>query len=380
MALPLRRKDPALSDPPLSATLRDEPYRFGFFQAVRLLERLFPAKGPVGRDLPPDQEAVRFHAHLSMVFPPSEVFDLSLDAQGETAHMTVAFLGLTGPSGALPRHYTELLLERVRQKDYALRDFFDLFNHRLLSLFYRAWEKNRFWTGFERAELEGRRLLAKDPRKHRGYVLEGRARRDVFSQSLLDLAGLGAGALRYRMSVSDRLEGRMAIDDETLRYYGGLLANQHRSASALEGLLADYFGLEVSVEQFRGQWLYLEPENQTSLVEGGNVQLGRNVVVGERFWDVQGRFRVRLGPLGYREFCDFLPCGTAFRPLAHLARLFAGQQFDIDVQVVLRAAEVPWCTLGSSSPDGARLGWNTWIRNQELTHDALDAVFTVQDN
>ncbi len=344
-----------------------------------MLERLSPGRHPVGGDAPPGGEVARFHAHLSLVFPPSEIVDLVAD-DDQAAQVTVAFLGLTGPSGALPRHYTELLLERARHKDFTLRDFLDLFNHRLISLFYRAWEKSRFWTGFERAETYAREKLAADPRLYRSYVLEERSRRDLFSQCLLDLTGLGSGALRYRLSRQDALVPRTAVHDETLRFYAGLLSRQHRSAVGLESMLRDYFGLDVTVEQFRGQWLYLEPENQSCLTEGGNVQLGVNVIAGERFWDMQGRFRVRLGPLNYEQFRDFLPSGTAFRPLAHLSRLYAGEQFDIDVQAVLLAAEVPWCTLGGSADEGARLGWNTWIRNRDLTHDAYDAVFAVHDN
>ena len=58
MATPSRRPDP-----PLSEELFDEPYRFDFFQAVRLLERLGPDAAPVGRDGPPAREVVRFRAH-----------------------------------------------------------------------------------------------------------------------------------------------------------------------------------------------------------------------------------------------------------------------------------------------------------------------------
>jgi type VI secretion system protein ImpH len=381
MAFPLRGEDaPVASQPQLDALLRAEPYRFGFFQAVRILNRLFPDRQPVGGDAPPGDEVVRFHAHLSIDFPPSEIFGLAISADDQRpADMTVAFMGLTGPSGALPRYYTELLMDRVRHKDHTLRAFLDMFNHRLISLFYRAWEKNRFWTGFERAELASREKLAADPRQHRSFILEQRPRLDLFSQCLLDLAGLGTPALRYRSSAQHELQGRTKICDETLRFYSGLLAQQHRCATALEGLLSDYFGLSVTILQFSGQWLYLEPENQSCLTEEGNASLGLNVVVGERFWDMQGKFRIRLGPLNYRQFLDFLPVGTAFRPLAHLARLYSGQQFDIDVQVVLLAAEVPWCQLANSVEGGARLGWNTWIRNRDLTHDAADAVFTVQD-
>jgi type VI secretion system protein ImpH len=381
MAVPVWGKDsPLASRPALDVVLRAEPYRFGFFQAVRILDRLYPQRRSVGRDEPPSRETVRFHAHLSMSFPVSEIFDIRLpDDEKRPADLTVSFIGLTGPMGALPRYYTEMILERTRHKDYTLRDFLDLFNHRLISLFYRAWEKNRFWTGFERAELAGREKLASDPRQYRSFVLEDRPRFDLFSQCLLDLAGLGIGTLRYRSTVEHELERRTAIEDETLRFYSGLLSQQHRSASALEGLLSEYFGLRVAIQQFCGQWLYLEPENQSCLTEGGNVQMGVNLVVGERFWDMQGKFRIRLGPLTYRQFLDFLPSGTAFRPLAHLARLYAGKQFDIDVQVVLLAAEVPWCRLSDSAGAGARLGWNTWIRNSDMTHDAADPVFDVKD-
>jgi type VI secretion system protein ImpH len=201
----------------------------------------------------------------------------------------------------------------------------------------------------------------------------------LFSQCLLDLAGLGTPALRYRGTVEDDLVPRTRIGDETPRFYAGLLSQQHRSASALEGLLSEFFSLDVRVLQFWGQWLYLEPENQSCLIEGGNIQLGTNVVVGERFWDVQGKFRLRLGPLTYLQFVDFLPSGSAFIPLSHLTRLYSGKQFDVDVQAVLLAAEVPWCRLSDSATGGAWLGWNSWIRNGDFADDVGDAVFRMQD-
>src|SRR5262249_23513067 len=154
-----------------------------------------------------------------------------------------------------------------------------LFNHRLLSLFYRAWEKNRFWVGFEKGELAGRSKLAAAPRQFRSFVVEERRRHDLFSQCLLDLAGFGTRTLHYKATVVDELVGRTSIHDETFRHYSGLLAQQHRSAVGLEGLLADYFGVDVTVLQFCGQWLYLPPENQSCLTEEGNATLGLNVVI-----------------------------------------------------------------------------------------------------
>src|SRR5262249_36542598 len=156
--------------------------------------------------------------------------------------MTVAFLGLTGPSGVLPRHYTELLLRMEREANgsekRALRAWLDLFNHRLISLFYRAWEKYRFYVAYERGEHAGR-----EP--------------DAFTQVLFSLAGLGVPKLRGRLRVvtpegpGERTVAR--IDDLALLHYSGYLAQRPRCATSLEALLGDYFGLAVRVEQFRGQ-------------------------------------------------------------------------------------------------------------------------------
>ena len=84
-------------------------------------------------------------------------------------------------------------------------------------------------------------------------------------------------------------------------------------------MLADYFDVPVEVHQFLGQWLYLAEEDQSSLPSprcpaGLNTQLGTNVVVGERMWDVEGKFRVRLGPIGYAQFRRLTPVGR--RPAA----------------------------------------------------------------
>ena len=110
-----------------------------------------------------------------------------------------------------------------------------------------------------------------------------------------------------------------------------------------------------------------------------NGRLGAGLIVGKRVWDVQSKFRIRLGPLRYSQFCDFLPPGTAFRPLADLSRLYAGQPFDIDAQLVLLAADVPWCQLNDSQESGARLGWNTWIRCGDFARDVDDPVFAIVD-
>ncbi len=346
----------------LTRCLQREGHRFDFFQAVRLLERLARERAagaaarpwrPLGQDWP-DQEAVRLRVLAALSFPASAVHEIRPPVDSGPAappELLVSFFGLTGPSGVLPQHYTSLLIERVRQKDFALRDFLDLFHHRLLSLFYRAWQKYRLPFAYEQSRL--------DP---------GADAADAATGALYCLVGLGTGGLRRRL----------AVDDEAFLFYGGHFAHHPRNADSLERLLADYFGVAVVLEQFRGQWLYLAEADcsqlPTAAAAGRNHELGANLVVGRRVWDVQSKFRLRLGPLTYEQFRGFLPDGRAFRALCQLTRSYVGLEFDYDVQPVLRRAEVPRCRLTRQGPERRRLGWDTWVRYGDFPRDAEDVV------
>jgi type VI secretion system protein ImpH len=356
-----------------------EPYAYNFFQAVRLLEAVDRSRVPVGRGGPPRNEVVRFRAHVSLSFPPSQVFDLEKPTSAiPVPVMTVAFLGLHGPSGILPRHYTEMLIRLEKEsKDanrFALRDWFDLFNHRFISLFYRAWEKYRFFIPYARGEY-------------------ARSEPDPFTLCLLSFVGLGSPALRNRQRVayweqppdSQGQEHVLArVDDLALLHYSGFLSHRPRCAVALEALLQDYFGLQIQVQQFRGQWLRLEPANQSSLdgLGGSNNQMGLNLVAGERVWDVTSKVRIRLGPLTLKQFHEFLPDRTplevrkAFFTLCHLVRFYVGPELDFDVQLVLKKEEVPPLKISRESGQiGPRLGWNTWLTSQTPQRDADEAAF-----
>ena len=161
---------PGLSNMPSPKDkLATEFFEFDFFQAVRVLEKLAPKRAPVGLDGAPGEEVARFRAHLSMAFPPSQI--VALDPAGEERPnplLTVTFLGLYGPSGVLPTHYTQLLMDIQRDvrgpERRSLRDWLDLFNHRFISLFYRAWEKYRFHLQYERGEAFRQGLRHVHPR------------------------------------------------------------------------------------------------------------------------------------------------------------------------------------------------------------------------
>ena len=357
----------------LDRLLEDAPFQFQFFQAVRLLAQLSPEREAVGLDGRPEDEVVRFASHISLGFPASELQALQRPEQGPP-RLIVNFFGLAGPSGALPVHYTELILARMRQKDTALRDFLALFDHRLISLFFRAGEKYRFYLGYERAEIVGQKI---EGPARQVFLTRTRPAHDLFSQCLLDLSGLGTSHVRY-VGQSDRdLHPRLTISEETWRYFAGLLAQRRRSAAGLQGMLADYFNVEVEVIQFVGQWILLDPASQTSLVPGGNIELGRTAVAGVRVPDVQSKFRVRIGPLSHRSFAEFLPGGSAHQSLVELIEFYAGKHYDVEVQLVLKRQEVPPCELSSQPGAGVRLGWETWAANDPFAEDVDSTIFNL---
>jgi type VI secretion system protein ImpH len=317
----------------LEEKLFEEPYRFEFFQAVRLLERLLPGRAAVGRhDAPPGGEVVRFRTLPTLQFPPSEVYELSHGVEGAPPEMTVAFMGLTGPQGVLPTHITELVAERARYKDTALWKFLDLFSHRMVSLFYRAWERYRFTVAFERG-------------KH-----------DELTEHLFALVGMGTRGLRKRLGPPD----------EGLIFYGGLIAQRPHSGSAIEAMLGDYFGVAARLEPFAGQWLELDEEGVTRLGVA-NSCLGESTVAGSRVWDVQSKFRIHFGPLSLEEFEALLPTGANYTPAISLGRMMAGPELDFDFRLVLKAAEVPDCVLGGTARP--KLGWTTWLKTMPLGRD-----------
>jgi type VI secretion system protein ImpH len=256
--------------------------------------------------------------------------------------MSVNFMGLTGPEGVLPLIYTVFLAERARAGDSSAGDFFDIFNHRIISLFFQAWEKYRFWIAYERGD------------------------RDQFSHHLLDLMGLGTPGL----------QDRQAVPDGSLLFYSGLLAQRPRSAAALEQLLNDYFEVPVEVEQFAGGWYRLDTNTQCCL-EGRSdysEQLGVGAVVGDEVWDQTARVRIKIGPLSLAQYKEFLPSGSAFEPLRVLTRFFSNDEFDFEVQLILNRHEVPPCELGAEGETAPTLGWTTWGKTKEMTRDVADTI------
>ncbi len=363
MAAALWRSDPALSIRPLGETLAAHPYRFGFFQAVRLLQLFSPGRPPLGSQLASGEQLIRFRARVSLAFPASEIHDLGTNPERQEEdcapaatcpEMTVSFMGLTGPQGVLPRFYTELLLQRLPAGDLALRDFLDLLNHRLISLFYRAWEKPRLALHFERAR-------------------RAQAETDALTRYLLCQIGLGTPGLQKRLQLSD----------DSLLLGAGLLACRVRSASALAALIATVFALEtprgplVRIEQFIPERLVLAAEEQTALGRRNHV-LGGSVLIGDVVTVADARFRVVLGPLPRRRYLQFLPAsapgpgGRPLRQLTQLIRLFCGPAGSFEICLLGESPEHVGAELGALDTQAPQLGVSAWLHGHS-PHETMTA-------
>jgi type VI secretion system protein ImpH len=324
--------------------MKEEPYSFRFFQMVRLMGRLYPDRRPVGIFATPSDELVRFSALPSLTFPASEIQSYA-PQHDEPDRLEVNFIGLNVVNGPMPRSYTAALLEGKRAKDKATIEFFDIFNHRIVSLFYRAWKKYRFFIAYE--------SLAKDD--------------DEITQRLYDIVGLG----------TPRLRNRMAIPDEAAIYYAGIVSNQVRSAEGLKQVLEHYFRVPVEIRQFTGAWERLPVSQQTFLREAGSYSecLGMGTVVGDEVWNQQGAMTVRIGPMPLERYRQFLPGARGQKELEAWLMFYSRRQFDFVVQLVLAREEVPDTVL--LTEESPRLGYESWLKVKPFHRDPDETTYVL---
>jgi type VI secretion system protein ImpH len=318
--------------------LKTAPHRFDPFEALRHLDHLQRGTGR------PRVRGTITNRHVAVPLART-----SQEGDDDGA-IDVAFVALAGPLGPLPPNYTEAALLARKRRSPSLAAFFDIFVQRLAELFVRAAEKYRLPARVARAAADG-----------------AQAGSDVIAASMFALIGFALPALR----------GRLSFPDSELLPYAGLLGNRTRSAAGLAVMLTDFLRVPVSIEPFRGRWVAVSPSEQTKLDSVGAQysRLGVDAIAGARLFDVQGAFRIVVGPLDYPDFLSFSPDGARMRRLVDAARLYAGPHLSFDVQLVLAKQAIPECQLAGTK---AMLGWNTWVRMLPATHDSGSAIHSVE--
>ncbi len=330
----------------LIAELETAAYRFDFFEALRLIEAQHQDQPRLGTSVKASDDPVRFAQPPELQFPASSLAAYKVDAQHKP-RLEVNFLGLFGPHGALPLHLTEYARERIRHHhDPTFARFADIFHHRMISLFYRAWANTRPTVSYDRPES------------------------DRFAFYVGSLQGIGGAASRQRD----------ALDDRAKLFYAGHFAAQTKSPDGLRAIIADVLSVEVDIEEFVGEWMEIQQSEHTRLGYLPEVAtLGQSALLGGFVWGCQHKFRVVLGPLKLQHYLALLPGAKALEQLTALVRNYIGDELVWDAKLILKNQEVPKeLRLGQSqTADGsmngsAQLGWSMWLGPRPGLEDADD--------
>jgi type VI secretion system protein ImpH len=304
------------------------PFEFDFHVVLRRFEALYRQLPRFGEGVRPSDEVLRIGQEPSMAFAPAALSGFSPPTAEQPARLTVAFFGLFGTNGPLPLHLTEYVRDRMRHAgDRTFSAFADLFHHRMLMLFHRAWAQAEPTASADRPASN---------------------RFDVYVGSLF---GVGLPSL----------SGRDEIPDRAKLQYAGWFANCVRTAEGLRAILSDYFELPVVVEEFQSEWLDLPESSRTRL--GGppeEATLGRTTVLGNRVYRADHKFRVRLGPLSGEDYLRMLPGRPALTRLTAMVRAYTGDELAWDVRLCMKRDQTTQIRLGRGNCLGwnARIGWS----------------------
>jgi type VI secretion system protein ImpH len=343
----------------LFAALEADASQFDFYHALRHVDAAITGAVPLGRAARPRDEPIRLTQHPSLVFPPGALHQYrpGVAAYG-LGRLSVHHFGLFGPNGALPQHLTEYVQERILHgKDETIARFCDIFQHRMILLFYRAWADCQAVTSLDRPE------------------------RDAFGRYAASLVGLGQASLKDRDTVPDHLK----------LHHAGHLARQTRNAEGLLRPLAALLRVPVAVQEYCMQWLTLSGDERTRLISvalagaksrhqievgAASSRLGQGAIVGAKVPDVQHKFRLRLGSMTLHEFERYLPGGVRFFHVRDWVRNYLGVELAWDARLVLKRDEVPSTRLGAYG----QLGWTSWLGmpSHRRTRDADDLLLDME--
>jgi type VI secretion system protein ImpH len=310
----------------LVALLEREGRRFGFFQAVQLLHRLMPGKVAVGELGPPAAEPVHFLHDPRLIFHAREIASVhmrALEDGGVRAEMTTTFLGLFGASSPLGTVFAEEVLRAEAEDETSLRAFYDLLDHRLISLYYRSLKKHRFSAAFSAGSS------------------------DAFTGRMMTFVGVDVRGVAPSRG----------LPPFELLAMAPLLAMRSRSARTMKLIVERILpGLSVEIEQFVLRRVRIREDDRCVLGRSNNV-LSANLAIGSSVADRTSRFRVVIGPVDYETYSSLMPGGDRHEVLRHVILQFAPAHLEPELEVVLTTEHLPRFQLGRER--GGRLGATT---------------------
>ncbi|MBS0271590.1 MAG: type VI secretion system baseplate subunit TssG [Proteobacteria bacterium] len=331
MARPYRQSIPTVED-----VLLNEPYRFEFHQAIKLLEYLNPKAMPFGETVNNQDEVVTVKSRVYLESISSDIYsleNLSLEptsSQYAPPILNINFMGIAGIQGPLPFPYTEMIIQRIRNEDSSLKEFLDIFNHRLASILHRT---------------------------RKQYLIS----LNTLTPEKTDIA---EGLKAFLGVDQPSLENRLHVPDRSLLDYAGIYWTRPHSARGLESILKSYFNIPTHVEKCVGKWRPISKNQQTHIGRKGQWQkLGNGAALGTRAWDQQNHFCLHLGPLTQEQLDTFLPMGRGYKRLIDLTRLYVGALIDFSIKYITEHPPA------SHLKEKSYLGWRSWLGSRLKSGD-----------
>lgn len=305
---------------------KERPWDAGFISLMRAIAAKNHGSPLPGLATLPSQEKYRLGQAATMIFSPREI--ARVDTDEDKTRLQLFGLGIWGPQGAMPLHLSEQIYSRTELHDRTMVDFIDIFHHRALSLFYRAWYVAQDTASLDRTDDER------------------------FSFYVASLAGMDP----------------QELDSNILPAHARLASSAHlvreaRNPDGLLGALQYYFEVPAEMEEYANQWILLSPQDRSILGENnyGALLLGDGAILGDTVKDRQHKFKLVLGPLTLQQYMRFSPWGQDLPVLREWVRNFIGYEYAWDTQLMLAASEVPRATLGGAH----QLGYATWLERAE---------------
>jgi type VI secretion system protein ImpH len=299
-----------------------DPYDFSFLQAVRLFQKLLPNGEVIGTTLNPSEDPISFSGRYTYSLPSSDIYRVYVTDNKPV--MEVNFWNIAGPHGALPNPLSEKVVERIREGDFALKEFIDIFNHRLLSVYYCVAQKYSF-------------------------VLSPKSSiQTTTGHMLCAIGGIDPNQDKY-----------LSLPTKNLAQYAGIVWQRPRSAAGLEQILSDYFQVPIYIEQFVGAWTDINRRQRSFIGKrrGRNHKLGRTTFLGKRFWQSGHHFIVHVGPLTAEQFHQFIPTGPAYVEMCDMIKFYSPLELTFQLKMSLKEKE-NLVALGFDTPSREnRLGW-----------------------
>ena len=276
----------------------------------------------------PSKEKVRFRAARGFGFPASEIAQISLEnmhgiesKEGQRYVIEATCLGLYGPSSPLPDYINERLLARDRDTK-ALRDFLDIFNHRLFVLLCHISTRYRHSRSFD-----------------------GKA---------TDELSLYCSALVGEHSPP---ENPVCVDRSHLLRNIATFSSFNLSASKLEYLISNRFNdMPIRITEFELCTVVIPKELKFRLGSTQN-RLGESMLIGDHMMTCDAKIGVEIGPLDNTEWDNFLPSGDSRKILEiFLARMLPR---SLGWNLILRSR--PENIIPSSLGHRGCLARNAWL-------------------